>query len=125
MNLNQIAKKAGKSAGFRFKSQKSGKVFEVVSKTVSGKFLVKTVGGEMKEVLLKGDADRYISVSGSGSTNRVETLNAEILNKENELTGIEGEIEALQARADALADEITDLENDRDEAEVTGEENED
>lgn len=112
MTLNQIQNAVGVSHGFKFKSSKTGNVFQVLSVTQGGKYLCKTVSGPLKEALLDGTVDRYVTVTDTTSSTNTEVtrLEAAIDEVNSKIDIIDSRTEALNTQREGLESELSVLE---------------
>ena len=105
-----LQKTGNSDVGFYMKSEKTKKVFHVVSKTPSGnKFVIvlsqdasgkKVTGDAAQEFIVSGDEARYSMFSANGS--RIAELEAQISKLETQRDNIESEIEDLQGQLSDL-----------------------
>lgn len=104
MTLNQIKTQEGKEI-FTFRSNRSGKTFDVVRESAGGKMLVREVGSG-EEFLLKVTEDRYTPIILNPRIvelkNLIEVKKTMIENAENELDLINEELNELETELDGL-----------------------
>lgn len=104
--------KTGSDVGFFMKSGKTGRVFQVLSKTPSGnKFVIvltqnkggsKVTNGE--EFIVSGDEARYEMFSANGG--KIAEVEAQIAKLEAQRDNIESEISDLSSQLADLQDEV-------------------
>lgn len=107
-----LQKTGTSDVGFFIKSEKTKKVFQVVSKTPSGsKFVIvlsqdakgtKVSGSDAMEYVVSGDESRYSMFSANGS--RIAELESQISKLETQRDNLETEIEGLQDQLAELVD---------------------